>query len=64
MTSNMPSNLELKTTVGGTLLSITAIPSSATILTTIILAAIGAITSFFVSVILKKLWYKYNPKNK
>ena len=44
-------------TAGGTLLSVLAIPNS-TILATVVLAAIGAVTSFFVSVFVKWLWKK------
>ena len=43
------------TTLGGTLLTVITI-SGSTIISTIIIATIGAITSFFVGIILKKLF--------
>ena len=42
-------------TAGGTILSIVAIPSS-TIISTILIAVIGATVSFFVSLLLKKIF--------
>ena len=48
-------------TIGGTLLTVVAIPAS-TIITTMVIAAIGATVSFFVSLILKKLWCRYFEK--
>ena len=42
-------------TAGGTLLTVVAMPSTTNILATIILACIGAITSFFISLLLKYL---------
>jgi hypothetical protein len=49
-------------TIGGTLLSIVAIPSS-TVITTVIIACIGATVSFFMSILLKAVWL-YFTKNK
>ena len=48
-------------TIGGTILSVIAIPST-TIITTIVVACIGATVSFFMSIILKKLWNYINKK--
>jgi hypothetical protein len=44
-------------TIGGTILALITIPST-TIVSTIIIASIGAITSFFVSLALRKIWNK------
>ena len=46
-------------TLVGTAVAVSAIPSSATIYTTMILASIGAGTSFLVTVGVKYVWYKY-----
>ena len=45
-------------TIGGTLLSIIAIPTQ-TIVTTIIVAVIGATVSFFTSLILKEIYKRF-----
>lgn len=49
-------------TLGGTILSITAIPNTTTIISTIILAIIGTSVSFFTTVGIKYLWNKYIKK--
>lgn len=48
-------------TIGGTLLSIITI-SSTTVVSTIIVAAIGAITSFFVSLACKRIYNYFKHK--
>mgnify|MGYP001562907835 FL=1 len=53
-------------TVGGTLLAVTTIHTE-NIVNTIILATIGATTSFLVTIGVKYIWYKYifqDKKNK
>jgi len=49
-------------TAGGTLLTIVSLPSNTAIISTIILALIGAVTSFFVSLACKKIYEKYFKK--
>lgn len=46
-------------TAGGTLLAVSAIPSTASMINTTILALIGVVVSFFASLLLKYLWAKY-----
>ncbi len=48
-------------TLGGTLLSIITV-NTTDVANTIAVAAIGAITSFFVSLLIKKLWEKLTKK--
>lgn len=48
-------------TVGGTLLSIVAIPSS-TMITTVVVACVGATVSFFMSLLLKNAWLYFIKK--
>lgn len=43
-------------TLGGTVLTLITLPPSANVSMTIILATIGALTSFGVSLLLKALW--------
>ena len=51
-------------TVGGTLLAVTTIHTE-NIVNTIILAGIGAATSFLVTIGVKHIWYKYiSPEKK
>ena len=53
-----PNNHTFYGTIGGTLLSLAASVQSADILKTIVLATIGAIASFMVSLLLKRLTRK------
>ena len=50
-------------TVGGTLLAVTSIHTE-NIVNTIILATIGAVTSFLVTLGVKLIWYKIFPEKK
>jgi uncharacterized membrane protein YgaE (UPF0421/DUF939 family) len=50
-------------TAGGTLLALFAIPASS-IITTVILAIIGATTSFVVSILLKEVYLYFKNKIK
>lgn len=59
--TNIMDNSTAAGTIGGTILSVVAIPSN-TIITTIAIAAIGATVSFFVSLILKKIFININEK--
>jgi mannitol-specific phosphotransferase system IIBC component len=53
-----PNNHTLFGTVGGTLLSIAATIQSADILKTVLLATVGALVSFMVSLLLKRFTRK------
>ena len=59
--TNIMDNSTAAGTIGGTILSVVAIPSN-TIITTMAIAAIGATVSFFVSLILKKIFININEK--
>ena len=50
--------------VGGTATALTYLPSTSNITQTLVLAILGAIASVITTLIVKKIWHHYFPKNK
>ncbi len=53
---------EIASTIGGTVLSASSIPEGSSFVSTILLAMTGAITSFLVTILVKRIWKKITKK--